>query len=176
MLSLPRIIALLFLAASARAESVWLQDVDFAVTHDAGLGNAVFVGGSAPQLGAWDTTRAVRLNWSMNNIWRGRIALPRGVSTTWRPFVRSESTNGFHQLLGQHLALVGRDPHAIRAAARTACGQDHLLRHRLDQSAHPVEPSRHFRVDQHAARARRTRALRSRRGRRSRPSAHLRAK
>ena len=94
--SLPRIFALLALsAASARAESVWLQDVDFAVTHDAGLGNAVFVAGSAPQLGAWDTTRAVRLNWSDGNVWRGKVALPRGIATTWRPFVRAESASAF---------------------------------------------------------------------------------
>jgi predicted alpha/beta superfamily hydrolase len=93
---LPRIFALLALSAAlSRAESVWLQDVDFAVTRDAGLGNAVFVAGSAPQLGAWDTTRAVRLNWSDGNVWRGKVALPRGIATTWRPFVRAESTNAF---------------------------------------------------------------------------------
>ena len=86
---------LLLLAASARAESVWLQDVEFAVTHDAGFGNAVFVAGSAPQLSAWDTSRALRLNWSTNNVWRGKVALPRGVATTWRPFVRGESANAF---------------------------------------------------------------------------------
>jgi predicted alpha/beta superfamily hydrolase len=95
MFSLPRIIALLFLAASARAESVWLQDVDFAVTHDAGLGNAVFVAGASPQLGAWDPSRAVRLNWSDGNIWRGKVALPRGIATTWRPFARGETASAF---------------------------------------------------------------------------------
>jgi predicted alpha/beta superfamily hydrolase len=96
MRSLPRIFALLALSAAlSRAESVWLEDVDFAVTRDAGLGNAVFVAGSAPQLGAWDTTRAVRLNWSDGNVWRGKVALPRGIATTWRPFVRAESTNAF---------------------------------------------------------------------------------
>jgi len=68
-----------------------LVDTDFAVTHDAGFGNAVFVAGSAPQLGAWDTTRALRLDWSPGHIWRGRAALPRDVATIWRPFVRSES-------------------------------------------------------------------------------------
>ena len=95
MRSLPRIAAACLLVASARADSVWLADVDFAVTHDAGLGNAVFVAGSAPQLGAWDTTLAVRLNWTTGNIWRGRVALPRGVPTTWRPFVRGESAADF---------------------------------------------------------------------------------
>ena len=95
MRSLPRLAAACLLVASAGAESVWLEDTDFAVTHDAGFGNAVFVAGSAPQLGAWDTTRAVRLNWSTNNIWRGRVALPRGVATTWRPFVRGESAAVF---------------------------------------------------------------------------------
>jgi hypothetical protein len=68
-----------------------LADTDFAVTHDAGFGNAVFVAGSAPQLGAWDTTRALRLSWSPGHVWRGRVALPRGAATTWRPFVRGES-------------------------------------------------------------------------------------
>ena len=87
---LPRLAAFL-LVASACADSVWLEDVPFAVTHDAGPGNAVFVAGSAPQLGAWDTARAVKLEWSAGNIWRGTIALPRGVATTWRPFVRGES-------------------------------------------------------------------------------------
>lgn len=96
MLSLPRIFALLaFSAVVSRADSVWLQDVDFAVTHDAGFGNAVFVAGSSSQLGAWDPTRAVRLNWSEGNTWRGKVALPRGVATTWRPFVRGESANAF---------------------------------------------------------------------------------
>lgn len=47
MLSLPRIFSLLaFSAVVSRADSVWLQDVEFAVTHDAGFGNAVFVAGS----------------------------------------------------------------------------------------------------------------------------------
>ena len=92
---LPRIATVCLLVASARAESVWLQDVEFAVTNDAGFGNAVFVSGSAPQLGAWDPTRAVRLNWSEGNIWRGKFALPRGIATTWRPFVRGESANVF---------------------------------------------------------------------------------
>jgi hypothetical protein len=68
-----------------------LADTDFAVTYDAGFGNALFVAGSAPQLGAWDTTRALRLHWSPGHIWRGRAALPRDVATIWRPFVRSES-------------------------------------------------------------------------------------
>jgi predicted alpha/beta superfamily hydrolase len=90
-----RTAAACLLVASARAESVWLQDVEFAVTHDAGFGNAVFVAGSATQLGAWDPTRAVRLNRTTNNIWRGKVALPRGVATTWRPFVRGESTSAF---------------------------------------------------------------------------------
>jgi len=96
MRSLPRILALLALSAAlSRADSVWLQDIDFAVTHDAGFGNAVFVAGSCPQLGAWDPTRAVRLNWTTNNIWRGKVALPRGVATAWRPFVRGESAGAF---------------------------------------------------------------------------------
>jgi predicted alpha/beta superfamily hydrolase len=96
MRSLPRIAVLfVLLALPVRADSVWLEEVDFAVTHNAGLGNAVFVAGSAPQLGAWDTTRAVRLNWSTGNIWRGRVALPRGVATAWRPFVRGESATAF---------------------------------------------------------------------------------
>lgn len=93
---LPRIVFPLALAAGlARADSVWLEDVEFAVTNDAGFGNAVFVAGSAAQLGGWDPTRAVRLNWSTNNVWRGRIALPRGVAATWRPFVRGESAAAF---------------------------------------------------------------------------------
>ena len=95
MRSLPRIFALLALSAFARADSVWLQDVDFAVTHDAGFGNAVFVAGSAAKLGAWDASSAVRLNWSEGNVWRGEVALPRGFSTTWRPFVRGEAANAF---------------------------------------------------------------------------------
>jgi predicted alpha/beta superfamily hydrolase len=91
-----RLLALVSLSAfSVRADSIWLQDVDFSVTHSAGFGNAVFLVGSAPQLGSWDATRAVRLNWSTGNVWRGRIALPRGVATTWRPFVRAESAAAF---------------------------------------------------------------------------------
>jgi len=83
-LSMPR-------STPAPSPPSWLADTDFTVTHDAGFGNAVFVAGSAPQLGAWDTTRALRLHWSPGHIWRGRAALPRDVATIWRPFVRSES-------------------------------------------------------------------------------------
>lgn len=93
---LPRaFFATALLCAPVRADSVWLEETEFAVTNNAGFGNAVFVAGSAPQLGGWDTTRAVRLNWSSNNVWRGRIALPRGVATTWRPFVRGETAAVF---------------------------------------------------------------------------------
>jgi predicted alpha/beta superfamily hydrolase len=93
---LPRmLIAAAFCCAAARADSIWLEETEFAITNDAGPGNAVFLAGSAPQLGGWDTARAVRLNWSSSNVWRGRIALPRGVPVTWRPFVRGESASAF---------------------------------------------------------------------------------
>ncbi len=93
---LPRIVCCsALLCGAVHADSVWLEDTDFAVTNDAGFGNAVFIAGSVPQLGAWDPTRAVRLNWSANNLWRGKVALPRGMTTTWRPFVRGETASAF---------------------------------------------------------------------------------
>lgn len=93
---LPRFsLALCLLAVSAKADSVWLQDVEFSVTHAAGLGNAVFVSGNCPQLGNSEPTLAVRLNWSEGNVWHGTVALPRGITTTWRAFVRGESAAAF---------------------------------------------------------------------------------
>ena len=107
---LPRtFFATVLLCAPVRADSVWLEETEFAVTNNAGFGNAVFVAGSAPQLGGWDVTRAVRLNWSGNNIWRGRIALPRGIVTTWRPFVRSETASAFTNTAAVAWFLTDRD-------------------------------------------------------------------
>ena len=83
------------LLAAASAESVWLEDVGFEVTRDAGFGNSVFIAGSAAALGGWDVTKAVKLRWSGSNVWRGTVALPRGVTTHYRPFVRAESPSAF---------------------------------------------------------------------------------
>jgi len=101
--------ATVLLCAPVRADSVWLEETEFAVTNNTGFGNAVFVAGSAPQLGGWDVTRAVRLNWAGNNVWRGRIALPRGIVTTWRPFVRSETASAFTNTAAVAWFLTDRD-------------------------------------------------------------------
>jgi len=100
------------------AESVWQEAVEFQVNHDAGPGNSVFLAGSSPALGSWDTSRAVRLRWTSGNVWRGTVSLSRGVPVVFRPFVRSEAASAFTNsgaitwLLSDQTNLPGAPPSA----------------------------------------------------------------
>ncbi len=42
------------------------------------FGNALFVAGSTPELGAWDVKEAVPLSWSKGDAWHTELDLPAG--------------------------------------------------------------------------------------------------
>ena len=54
------------------------QIVRFEVRHGCAHGDAVLVSGSAGPLGSWDPERALPLEWSEGDVWRGDARLPPG--------------------------------------------------------------------------------------------------
>lgn len=54
-----------------------LQEIIFEVVKKVQFGRAVFVAGSAAELGAWDPHKALRLEWNEGEKWRGRAKVAR---------------------------------------------------------------------------------------------------
>ncbi|MCX7719308.1 MAG: alpha/beta hydrolase-fold protein [Candidatus Sumerlaeaceae bacterium] len=68
-----------------------LVPVEFALQHDVGWGNSVFVQGDAAELGGGDVTRAVKLYYTAGAVWRARIGVPPSATLTYRYVNRADS-------------------------------------------------------------------------------------
>lgn len=68
----------------AQAGSPLREQTRFAITNDAGLGFEWFVVGSHPDLGAWDSARAIKLVWSEGNVWWGDIGVQAGTALEYK--------------------------------------------------------------------------------------------
>ena len=77
----------------------WDVPVTFDISTNAGSGMIMYVGGSIPQLGNWDVTRAIRMvatncagptctNWSIT------LGIPNGVSYEYKFLTRADSSPG----------------------------------------------------------------------------------
>jgi enterochelin esterase-like enzyme len=80
-------------ACAASAESPWREPVRFSITNDAGVGYSWFVVGSHPDLGEWNSLRAVPLAWHEGNVWSADVGIKAGTElpsteTTGYKFVK----------------------------------------------------------------------------------------
>lgn len=94
-----RILALAFGLAgqetSALAGTLWQEPQPFAHVWDTGPDHALFVVGSAEEIGAWDPAHAVRLTWTAGNVWTGTVALPAGRTHEYKFIRRSMAASSF---------------------------------------------------------------------------------
>lgn len=67
------------------------ERVLFQLNQTTTFGNSVFVLGDIPELGANDMTRAVKLEPGTYPVWKLTIAIPAGISYTYRYVLRSDS-------------------------------------------------------------------------------------
>lgn len=68
-----------------------LEPVELSHTLDVGFGNSIFVGGSIPELGGGNITRAPKLVYTAGAVWRAPIALPAGTTVDYRFYNRTDS-------------------------------------------------------------------------------------
>jgi predicted alpha/beta superfamily hydrolase len=94
---LPALVMCLFgalaLATPARAQvdPSPRQSILFSINQTTSTGQSVYVLGDLPELGAWDMTRAVKLEPSAYPTWRATISLPAGRSYAYRFVLRSDA-------------------------------------------------------------------------------------
>jgi predicted alpha/beta superfamily hydrolase len=78
-------------SARAQVDSEPRQNVLFSLVQNTSPGQSVYVLGDLPELGAWDMTRAVKLEPSAYPTWRATISLPAGRSYAYRYVLRSDA-------------------------------------------------------------------------------------
>lgn len=83
------VLSLLLACVPAFAQS--RQDVVFQVNQTTVVGQSVFVLGSLAELGADDVRNAVKLEPTSYPVWKATISLPRGVSYTYRFYIRNDA-------------------------------------------------------------------------------------
>jgi predicted alpha/beta superfamily hydrolase len=69
--------------------SGWPVAHGFSYEWDVGLDSAVFLVGSAEEIGGWNPAGGVRLTWTSGNVWTGNVALPAGQEHTYKFVKRS---------------------------------------------------------------------------------------
>ncbi|MBX3383244.1 MAG: hypothetical protein KF864_07025 [Phycisphaeraceae bacterium] len=79
------------LAAAVAATAQTRHPVHFEILQQTTLGQSVYVLGDAAELGAWDITRAVKLEPSAYPIWSATVSLPAGLDYSYRYYLRSDA-------------------------------------------------------------------------------------
>jgi hypothetical protein len=67
-------------AAVAPQTSASVHVVRFSLPYGTNFGQLIAVAGSVPELGSWDSSKALKLTWNSGNVWEGDLRLA-GTST-----------------------------------------------------------------------------------------------
>ena len=89
------VVIALLCAAWIQGDSVLHEPREFSIHWPVGLGNSVYVAGSAQELGNWNPVDAVKLRFAGGDVWQGRINLPRESAVEYK-FISRDDTQNAH--------------------------------------------------------------------------------
>ncbi|GBF97310.1 hypothetical protein Rsub_10001 [Raphidocelis subcapitata] len=119
-----------------------LVEVAFSIHYRCAFGEAVHVCGSHEALGAWDPSRAVRMEWTQGDTWTAVVALPAGPALLYKYVVAGPCGAPLRWQEGGDIALCLSGPPAARLDAVDSWCQRMQLRRRYAPQPPAAGPGR----------------------------------
>jgi len=89
------------------------KNVVFTLQYDTKPGEVLYVAGTLPQLGQWDTSKAKRMVWNCGNIWDVEVGFPEGSRIEYKYFVLNEINRDVRWEAGRNREVVAEEDKTV---------------------------------------------------------------